>query len=564
MELNKKEIASQLKEAANLLDVLAEDEFRAKAYMNAARQIEGFDGDILILLKENRLTDIRGVGKTVAAEIAYLKTQEALPILEELYVKVPEGVRDLFRVSGLGSKKISALWQNGIASLEGLIEAAGDGRIAALKGFGAKSADKFAEAAKFATEAKRRMRLNIAETLSNAISSVLQERLPELKLEPAGEYRRCCETVGSLEFVVSGVSQDALNSASADIGEKLSLTDEGLTLELEGRLVNFSLVAPEQFATALLYKTGNNSYLEGLEEKAKELGFELSYEGLFKDGSRIKTNAEADLFAALGLEPILPELREEKHPEPINVIELKDIHGQIHNHSSWSDAVHSIREMVAACRNAGFTYLAMADHSRTSYYANGLSIDRVYEQAKEIAEIRQELADEGSDFELLHGIEVDIMTDGSLDYPDEVLKILDYTVVSVHQNFTLSKEDQTRRIIKAVEHPLAKILAHPTGRLLLRRPEYDVDLDQIIDTCAATGTIIEINANPYRLDLDWRWVKKAKAKGCQFSINPDAHHVDGFNDLKYGVMMARKAGLSKEDVVNTAATAKDFLARLKP
>ena len=562
-ELNKKEIASQLKEAANLLEVLAEDEFRAKAYMNAARQIESFEGDILELVKENRLTHIRGVGKTVAAEIAYLKTQANLPILEELYVKVPEGVRDLFRVSGLGAKKISALWQNGIASLESLIEAANDGRIAALKGFGAKSADKFAEAAQFAIEAKRRMRISEAEALANTLSSLLQERLPDTRLVPAGEYRRRCETVGSLDFVISGASQEALYSALKDLGHTLSITNEGLTLELDARLVQFYLPSPEQFGTTLIYKTGNEGFLEGLRERAADLDLALSQAGLFKAGAHIAGQEETQVFEALGLEPTPPELREEKHPKAINLIELSDIRGQIHNHSSWSDAVHSIREMLVACRNDGFSYLAMADHSRSSYYANGLSIERVYAQAKEIAEIRQELADEGSSFELLHGVEVDILSDGSLDYPDDVLNLLDYTVVSVHQNFTLSKEEQTRRIIRAVEHPKASILGHPTGRLLLRRPEYEVDLDAVIEACAATGTIIEINANPYRLDLDWRWVKKAKAKGCQFSINPDAHHIDGFKDLRYGVMMARKAGLQKKDVINTETTANGFLARLK-
>ncbi|MCA9839719.1 MAG: hypothetical protein KC422_22620 [Trueperaceae bacterium] len=564
MELNKKEIAAQLKEAANLLDVLAEDEFRAKAFMNAARQIEAFEGDILDLLKEDRLTDIRGVGKSVAAEIAYLKEQEYLPVLEELYLKVPEDVRDLFRVSGLGSKKISALWQNGISGLAGLIEAVEDGRVAALKGFGAKSAQKFAEAARFAIEAKRRMRLNIAEALNNALLSLVQERLPEVRLEPAGEYRRCCETVESLEFVVTGVKIETLFAALNDVGDKISCEAEVITLELEGRLIHFTLVEESHFGTTQLYKTGNALYLEGLEEKARDRGLELSPEGLVQDEKVLATPDEKTVYAFLGLEPLTPELREEKDPEYRKLIILEDIHGQIHNHSSWSDAVHSIREMVEACRSAGFSYLAMADHSRTSYYANGLSIERVYAQAREIAEIRQELLDEGSDFELLHGIEIDIMTDGSLDYPDEVLDILDYTVVSVHQNFTLSKEDQTRRIVRAVEHPKAKILAHPTGRLLLRRPEYEVDLDQVIDACARTGTVIEINANPYRLDLDWRWVKKAKARGCKFSINPDAHHVDGFKDLKYGVMMARKAGLSQEDVINTAPDAKTFLAKLKP
>ena len=237
--------------------------------------------------------------------------------------------------------------------------------------------------------------------------------------------------------------------------------------------------------------------------------------------------------------------------------------GLIHNHSTWSDAVFSIREMVAGARARGYAYLGMGDHSRTSYYANGLSIERVMAQAKEIEEIRAELAAEGSDFELLHGLEVDILPDGTLDYPDEIMATLDYAVVSVHQNFTLSEKAQTERIVRAVHNPYAKILGHLTGRLVLRRPGYAVDQNAVIEACAETGTIIEINANPHRLDMDWRWVIKAKERGCKFSINPDAHHTDGFDDVYYGVLMARKAGLSKEDVVNTAATGGGFLERLK-
>ena len=285
---------------------------------------------------------------------------------------------------------------------------------------------------------------------------------------------------------------------------------------------------------------------------------------MYKNGERLETPREQDVLDILDSPYIVPERREFTDPEPTTkLITVSDIRGQIHNHSTWSDAVHSLREMVAAARAGGWNYLAMADHSRTSYYANGLSTERVYAQAKEIHEIRAELKDEGSDFGLLHGIEVDILADGELDYPAEVLATLDYTVVSVHQNFTLSRAKQTERIVRAVENPHAKILGHLTGRILLRRPAYEVDQLAIIDACAATGTILEINASPYRLDMDWRMVIEAKKRGCRFSINPDAHHRDGFADIYYGAMTARKAGLTPEDVVNTAADAESFLARLK-
>ncbi len=563
-ELNKKEIAAQLKEAANLLDVLASDPFKAKAFMNASRQIEAFEGDIADLLKNDKLTSIRGVGQGVATELAFLKTQESIPILDDLYERVPEGVRDLFRVSGLGAKKIAVLWQHNISSLQGLIEAVNQGDLAAIKGFGAKSAGKFAQAAQFAIEAKRRMRLDIAESLSNAVKTLIQNKLPKIQLHSAGEYRRKCETIGALEFVASNVTTSDLALALSDLGF-LSEEENKVTLELEGRLIHFYLTTKDALGAVLAFRSGSTEFVVGLKESAQSKELELLETGLFESGELLLTPTEDSFFEALELPFVVPELREEKHARSAkSLLELSDIKGQIHNHSTWSDAVHSIRDMVDVCIKDGYSYFAMADHSKTSYYANGLSEERVLAQAEEIRLIRQDLKAKGSEFELLHGIEVDIMTDGRLDYEDDLLATLDYAVVSVHQNFTLSEEDQTNRIIKAISNPYAKILAHPTGRILLRRPEYAVNLDKLIDACAETQTIIEINASPYRLDLDWRWVKKAKEKGCKFSINPDAHHIDQLSVTKYGVFMARKAGLTKEDVVNTAETAEAFLAQLKP
>ena len=289
----------------------------------------------------------------------------------------------------------------------------------------------------------------------------------------------------------------------------------------------------------------------------------LTSNGLEGTSGHIPSDSEEALFAALELPTVPPELREEADAAPVpDLLEESDIRGLVHNHSTWSDAVNSIPEMVAAAQGLGYAYLAMADHSRSSFYANGLSIERVAAQAEEIDALRRQLDEAGSAFELLHGIEVDILPDGSLDYPDEVLATLDYTVVSVHQNFTLSRAEQTERIVTAVRHPLASILGHATGRLMLRRPPYEVDLEAVIDACAESGTVIEINASPYRLDLDWRWVRVAKAEGCRFSVNPDAHRSDGFDDVRYGVGMARKAGLTPAEVVNTAPSGQAFLARL--
>ncbi len=562
--LSKHEVISQLEEIATLLDVLAEDAFRAKSYASAARQLESFEGDFETLFAEDKLTTIRGIGKSLALELTSLKTQETMTLLQELRERVPESVRGLFRVSGLGAKKVAALWQNGITDIQELIEAAEDGRLAAMKGFGKKSAENFHKAAAFVLSSQKRMRLDIAEQLAASIVALLKEALPKAHITISGSLRRCLETIGNINLLISGVTAKDVARILEPVATINEVLEHSLSASIEARDIYITIVKEENFGAVLAYQTGNYEYRQMLMERTDKLGFELSEKGLHKNGKSVLTKTEEDFFKTLNLSYIEPELREAKNPQAVkNLIEFKDIHGLVHNHSTWSDAQNSIREMVQAARERGYNYLAMADHSRTSYYANGLSIERVYAQAKEIAEIREELKAEGSDFELLHGIEVDILSDGSLDYPNEVLATLDYTVVSVHQNFTLSEADQTKRIIQAVLHPYAKILGHTTGRLLLRRPPYAVDIQAVIEACAEAKTVIEINASPYRLDLDWRWAMKAKELGCKFSINPDAHVTHGFDDVRYGVMMVRKAGLTPGDVVNTAATGKAFLAKLK-
>lgn len=565
-DISKKLVAAQLKEAAKLLDVLGDDPFRAKAFFSAARSVEAFEGDMNVLISERRLGEIRGVGKTLAEEIYALEDLEQLPVLSELYGRVPEGVRSLFSVSGLGAKKVSALWGIGIETLEELEAAAEDGRIAAMKGFGKKSAEKIAAGAAFALNAKKRMRMNVAKALADALQEALELAFPQAQIAITGSQRRFLETVGNINILVAGASPEEVADILAEIEhiEVLEVLEEGVHAQIEGRDIFVVFAEPESFGAALLWTTGNEAYVRGLVEKAEGVGLEFNQSGLYKDGARLEVLQEQDVLDKLGLLYIVPERREFAKPEPVsNLITPDDIRGQIHNHSTWSDAVHSIREMVVAAREGGWNYLAMADHSRTSYYANGLSTERVYAQAEEIREIRAELKDEGSDFGLLHGIEVDILSDGELDYPEEVLATLDYTVVSVHQNFTLSRAKQTERIVRAVENPHTKILGHLTGRILLRRPSYEVDQLAIIEACAATGTILEINASPYRLDMDWRMVIEAKKRGCRFSVNPDAHHRDGFADIYYGAVIARKAGLTPDDVVNTAPDAHSFLAQLK-
>ena len=562
---SKKELVRQLSEASRLLELLGAPAFRANAYASAARTLDAFEGDFAVLFGERRLAELRGIGKGLAAEMYALRSRERLELLDELYTEVPEGVRGLLRVSGLGPKKARLLWLSGIDDLETLVAATQDGRVAELKGFGAKSAQALQAAAEFALAATSRFRLDEAEVAAAAVATGLADSLPDAQLHWTGEFRRGLETVGTLQGVVTGVSAGALEGSLEAFCDDVQVSGEIVRATFAGRQLELRAVEASALGAALVVTTGNDAFVGELKRKAEEKGLRLTALGLFEDKRRLETPTEADVFSALAVESTPPECRDRPLGSPTaGLITLHDMRGLVHNHSSWSDGAASLREMVGAARELGYSYLATADHSKTSFYANGLSAQRVAAQAKEIAAIRRELAEAGSDFRVLHGLEVDIMADGSLDYPDDVLATLDYAVVSVHQQFTLSKIKQTERIVRAVRNPYASILAHMTGRLLLRRPSYDVDVEVVLQACAETGTLVEINANPRRLDLDWRDVIRARELGCRFAIDPDAHHPNGYHDLRYGVLMARKAGLTVSEVVNTAPTAEAFLARLKP
>lgn len=556
--IDKKEVAAQLEEVAVLLEVLGEDQFRSRSYRNAARSLDQFDGDFELLLAEKRFTELRGVGAGLGAELEQLAETGILPILVELLERVPAEVRELFKVSGLGAKRVALLWQNDITGVTGLIAAAESGRLAKLPGLGPKSAAGLLASARFVLDAQERMGLNTALALAEELTEALLAELPGLQVFETGEVRRRLETVGRVELLVTGATPAELLLAAerlfdADSAEQQPSEDVNLTVlhgTVLGRKAGLLLTKAEELGSRLFLTTGSVAYLAELPES-------VSLEPA-------AAATETEFLAPFGLEPVAPELREAPLvAPPARLLTEADIRGLVHMHTTWSDGTASIREMTAEARRLGFSYLGLADHSRTSYYANGLTIERVEAQIAEVAEVRAELQAEGSDFQLLHGLEVDILSDGTLDYPDELLARLDYTVVSVHQNFTLNRKAQTERVIAAVHNPHATILGHPTGRLLLRRPGYEIDLDAVIAACAETGTVIEINANPWRLDLDWRWARKAAELGCAFAVNTDAHSFAGFQDLEFGVAMARKAGLSAEQVVVTELTGSAFLARLK-
>ncbi|ABF45904.1 DNA polymerase/3'-5' exonuclease PolX [Deinococcus geothermalis] len=558
-DVTRKQLVGVLNTTADLLDVLGQEPFRASAYRGAARSLEATGTPVADLVATG-FAGIPKVGKAIAADLAAFVTTGTFAPLEEAASQVAPGVLGLFRVRGLGPKKIRALWDAGIDSLEVLREAARDGRVAALKGFGAKSAATILEAVEFVLSTQDRQHLSTGLDVSDTLAAWLDGLEPRL----AGDARRGLETVRTVRVTVTGSAED-VTARLAERVEALARLDPKplLTGRVDGVPVEIAYAPAEARGALDLMMGGSTEYRASLRAEARAQGFDLSGRGLKRAGQLLPTPAEADVTRALGC-PLRPaEYREPEHdevwetlPPPAELVTVADLRGLLHTHSVWSDGAATLLEMVETAARlgspAGGTYLGTGDHSRAAHYANGMSIERLRAYVREIRELQR------SGLPLLAGAEVDILEDGSLDYPDEELLSLDYVVASVHSHFTLDAGRQTERLVRAVSHPLVTILGHPTGRLLLRRPGYALDLDAVLAAASANGTVVEINANPARLDLDWRYALRWRDR-LTFAINTDAHVPAGLGDTRYGVAVARKAGLTPAQVVNTLSQ-EEFLA----
>lgn len=554
-ELTRKALSGVLKTTADLLYLLGQEAFRANAYRGAARSLEALDTEVGTLV-ESGFAGIPKVGRSIAAELAVYARTGTFEPLEDAVSQVPPGVLGLFRVRGLGPKKIRALWDAGIDSLETLREGARDGRVAALKGFGPKSAGTILEAVEFALSAQDRQFLSTGLDVSEALAAWLDGLEPRV----AGDARRGLETVRAARVTVTGTAEDVTARLAGRV-EALTPVDPKplLSGRVDGVPVEIAYAPPEVRGALDLMMGGSAPYREALRAEARARGLDLGGRGLNRDGTLLPTPSEEDVARALNL-PLRPaEYREPEHdgvwetlPAPGELVTVADLKGLLHTHSVWSDGAATLPEMVKETLRLGHAYLGTGDHSRAAHYANGLSIERLRAYIREIRELQR------AGLPILAGAEVDILEDGSLDYPDEELLNLDYVVASVHSLFTLDRERQTERLVRAVSHPLTTILGHPTGRLLLRRPSYALDLDAVLAACEENGTVVEINANAYRLDLDWRDALRWRER-LTFAINTDAHVLGGLSDARYGVAVARKAGLTPERVVNTLGQ-EDFLA----
>ncbi|MDO4246351.1 MAG: helix-hairpin-helix domain-containing protein [Deinococcus sp.] len=540
---SRKLVVRALERTADLLDILGEEEFKSRAYRGAARSLETLPEETPELLARD-FAGIPRVGKGIAAELSEFARTGTFAPLEAAAAQLPPGLLELLEVRGLGPKKIRALWQAGIDSLERLREAGESGELAAQKGFGAKSAATILENVAFIFEARQWHLLSTGWNVADALTGALTDLDPRL----SGDVRRGLETVRGVRVTVTGSAEDVQRRLPElrQVEEKPVLAGE-----LDGVPLEVAYASADTRGALDLLLTGSAEYVEHLRAAASHKGLDLTEQGLKRGGDSISTPSEEDVYRELGLPPRPAEYREAEHddlwqtlPSPDELVTVPSLRGMIHTHSTWSDGQASIAEMAQEALRLGHEFLGTADHSRAAHYAGGLSIERLQAQLKEVRELQR------AGLPLVAGTEVDILEDGSLDYPDDVLAELDYVVASVHSGFTLDSARQTERLVRAVSHPLVTVLGHPTGRLLLRRPGYALDLDAVLGACEAAGTVVEINANPARLDLDWRWVLRWRER-LTWAINTDAHVPAGLRDTRYGVAVARKAGLTPERVVNT-------------
>lgn len=578
--MTKREIADVLNDIATLLELKGENPFKIRAYSNGARKLETLEEDLDALVAEGKLGDIQGFGKALLEKIETLHAGETLEFYEKLKASVEPGIVSMLEIPGLGAKKIKVLHESlGVSSIEALQKACDDNRVAELKGFGKKSQDKIVEGIKNREAYGKRHLWWRAREIADPILEGLLTLEDVEKASHAGSFRRKREHVGDLDFIVASsnpgpvmdwfVSQSHVKEVTAKGETKASVRFES------GLQADLRVVPSKQYCFALHHFTGSKDHNVQMRQRALARGLSLSEWGLkpveaesFEDS--LETESESDLFKLLDLKFVPPELREGlgeieaaegKGFPPL--LEVDQLCGVFHNHTTASDGRATLEEMTAAAQDLGWEYWGVADHSKASFQANGLDEERLLNQISRIKDLN---ASNEFRTHVFSGNECDILPDGSLDLDSEVLMKLDYAVASVHSSFSQSEAEMTARIIKAVENPATTMLGHLSGRLLLKREAYKVDTHKVIDAAIANGVVIELNANPYRLDMDWRFWRKAAEKGLLTSINPDAHSTEHFAFVEAGVNVARKGWLTEDNVINAKPLTEvvKILARKRP
>ena len=568
--MDKDKVAEILTEIGTLLELKGENPFKTRAYANGARTIEGLTEPLATLVAEKRLGEIKGIGEALEQKITELVETGKLKYYDELKASIPPGLIEMLEISGLGPKKIQAMnKQLGIDSIEKLESACKTGKVAELDGFGEKTQANILEGiARKRTYASKHL-LSAAWLAAEPLLEDLRSQPDVIRCSAAGSLRRFKEVIGDIDLLASSKNPAAVIEffvSQSGIVKVLAKGETKASVILEGGIqCDLRVVSDAEFSFALAYFTGSKEHNIVMRQRAIQRGLRLNEYGLFKSKEEtrdakllVPCKTEEDIFAKLDLVFVASELRED-HGEFLaaegndlpKLIEWSDLKGALHNHSNWSDGHNTLEEIAEFMDGLGLEYWAITDHSKASYQANGLDAKRLREQIKEIGALNKKFTDEGRSFQLLTGTEVDILKD-RLDFDDDVLTELDVVVASLHVPSS-SEAENTKRLIRAAENPFVHMLGHPTGRLLLEREPYPVNLPAVIDACAATGTWIELNCNPYRLDLDWRHWPYATSKGVKCVINPDAHRNAHAGFLRLGAGVARKGWLTKADVLNTLA-----------
>jgi DNA polymerase (family 10) len=549
--MTNKEIAKLLKLTAALLEIHDENQFKIRTYTNAVFNIEKQE-DQLIGKSIGELEALDGIGKGLAKSINQVFDSGTFDLLEQLKSTTPEGVLEMIDLKGIGPKKIKTIWKDlNIINTDQLYEACENGQIAKLKGFGLKTQEAIKENLAYIISQRGKLFYADAEPLAELLLQSLERMYPDDKVALTGDMRRKMETVDAVEMLVGNINADLAFEHLKNSDEFLVDIPDSGPFTLRGSFTQANLkwlvrfTEAKQFSSKLMLATGSGNHLGKVVKEDRNL-----YQYLLDQPSA----RENEAYKAFDMPYVEPELREgtfellfsEKNPAP-ELLEVEDLKGPLHNHSKYSDGKNTIRELAQYCIDRGYEYLGLSDHSKSAFYANGLREFDIIRQHKEIDELNKEFAP----FRIFKGIESDILSDGSLDYDEDVLASFDFIVASIHSTLNMDIEKATKRLLKAIENPYTTILGHPTGRLLLKRQGYPVDHKKVIDACARHHVIIEINANPWRLDIDWRWVHYALEQKVLLSINPDAHELEGFEDMKYGVYVGRKGGLTKDMTFNT-------------
>lgn len=566
--MQKGEIAGILKEIGIFLELKGENPFKTRAYQNGARTLENLSEPLEVLIEEERLGKIKGIGSALADKITELATTGKLGYYDKLKSSIPEGLIAMLNIPGLGPKKVKAVHEKlGIDTVEALEEACKGNKLADLTGFGAKTEKKILEGIEFRRNYASHHHISVALLLAEPILEQLRAHPDVIRCSTAGSLRRHKEIIRDIDFLVSSNKAESIIEFFTTQRGIISISAKGETkasVILEGGIQgDLRVVNDAEYPFAQAYFTGSKEHNIAMRQRAIARGLRLNEYGLFKSKEetrdpklRIACDTEEDIFEALDVVYIPPELREDKgeleaaEAKTIpRLIEWTNLKGSLHNHSNWSDGNESLEEIADYMNGLGCEYWAITDHSRSSFQANGLDQNRLKEQKKEIDAINKKLYDQGDSFRLLSGIEVDILKN-RLDFEDDILAELDVVVASLHVAGS-NEADNTKRLIAAAQNPYVHMLGHLSGRLLLRRDAYPINQDAVIDVCAETGTWLELNANPYRFDLDWRLWQQAKARGIKCVINSDAHRNEHAGFLRLGTGIARKGWLTAKDVINT-------------